>query len=104
MDPRESSSSQWWEERLVADYREHRWRQLMEPMCRRMEKWKAGELTSAEIEQAFEECYQKITELRHILNQRSDRAALLIQVLDREWFEEWIREHTPPPGAPVVAV
>ncbi|MGQ9467696.1 MAG: hypothetical protein ACUVSG_08650 [Anaerolineae bacterium] len=33
-----------------------------------MEKWKAGELTSAEIEQAFEECYQKMTELRHILN------------------------------------
>ncbi len=55
-----------------------------------------------EIEQAFEECYQKITELRHILNQRSDRAALLIQVLDRGWFEEWIREHTPPPGARVV--
>jgi len=104
MDPRESSSSQWWEERLVADYREYRWRQLLEPMCRRMEKWKAGELTSAEIEQAFEECYQKITELRHILNQRSDRAALLIQVLDREWFQEWIREHTPPPGAPGVAV
>lgn len=67
-----------------------------------MEKWRAGEPTSAEIEQAFEECYQKITELRHILNQRSDRAALLIQVLDREWFEGWIREHTPPPGARVV--
>lgn len=104
MDPRESSSPQWWEERLVTDYREYRWRQLMEPMCRRVEKWKAGELTPAEMEQAFEECYQKVTELRHILNQRSDRAALLIQVLDREWFEEWIREHTPPPGVPVVGI
>ncbi len=45
------------------------------------------ELTSAEMEQAFEGCYQKICEPRYILNRRSDRAALLIQVLDREWFE-----------------
>jgi len=102
MDPRESSSAQWWEDRLVADYREYRWRQLMEPMCQRMEKWKAGELTSVEIDQAFEECYHHICELRNILNQRSDRAVLLIQVLDREWFEGWIREHTPPPGARLV--
>lgn len=99
MDPREYSTTQWWEEQLVADYREYRWRQLMELMYRQMEKWKAGELTSADMEQAFEECYHKITELRHILNQRSDRAALLIQVLDWEWFQEWIREHTPPRGA-----
>ena len=46
--------------------------------------------------EAFEECFQKICELRSILNQRPDRAVLLIQVLDREWFEEWIRKHTPP--------
>jgi 16S rRNA C967 or C1407 C5-methylase (RsmB/RsmF family) len=37
MDPREPSSPKWWEEKLVADYREHRWRQLMEPMCRKLE-------------------------------------------------------------------
>ncbi len=95
-------TSQWWEDRLVADYREYRWRLLMEPMCQRMEKWKAGELTTEEMDRAFEECYRHITELRHILNQRTDRAALLIQVLDREWFEEWVKQHTPPPGAPVV--
>jgi len=41
--------------------------------------------------------------LRHILNQRSDRAALLIQVLDREWFEKWVKSYSPPPGARLVS-
>ena len=34
---------------------------------------------------------------------RDDRLALLIQYMERDWFEEWVREHAPPPGANIVS-
>lgn len=91
--------AQWWEEKLVEDYRNYRWHQLMEPMCNKMERWKAGELTYAEMDQALEECHQQICELRNVLKQRTDRLVTLIQWLDREWFEEWVKNYSPPPSA-----
>lgn len=94
--------AQQWEDRLVDDYRNHRWRRLMEPMCDKMEKWRAGELTYSDMDQALEECHQQACELRNILIQRKDRLVTLIQYLDREWFEAWVKDYSPPPGARVV--
>lgn len=91
-----------WEERLVADYYDYRWHQLMEPMCEKMQRWKAGQLSHAEMERALEECHQRVCEARNILSQRRDRLVLLIQYLDREWFQEWMKKNTPPPGARVL--
>lgn len=88
-----------WEEKLVADYYDYRWQQLMEPMCDKMQLWKAGQLTYTEMDRALEECHQKVCEARNILSQRQDRLVLLIQYLDREWFKKWVQKHTPPPGA-----
>ncbi len=105
MDQNEKSprtSAQWWEEKLVEDYRHYRWQRLMDPMCDKMEKWRAGELTYAEMDQALEECHRQACELRNILNQREDRLVTLIQWLDREWFEEWVKSYSPPPGARLV--
>jgi hypothetical protein len=93
------TSAQWWEEKLVEDYRDYRWRQLMEPMCDKMQSWKAGEFTHADMDQALEECHQQVCELCNILNQRKDGLVMLIQWLDREWFEAWAKEHRPPPDA-----
>ena len=90
--------AQWWEEKLVDDYRDYRWRQLMEPMCDKMRKWKAGELTHDEMDRALEECHRQVCELRNILTQRRDRLVMLIQWLDREWFEAWVKHYSPPPG------
>ena len=65
-------SAQWWEEKLVDDYRNYRWGELMEPVCEKMQKWKAGEFTHEEMDQALEECHQQVCELRNLLNQRQD--------------------------------
>ena len=105
MDRSEESAqgtTQWWEERLIDDYRDYRWRQLMEPMCDKMQQWKAGELTHADMDQALEACHQQACEVRSLLNQREDRVVMLIQWLDREWFEEWVKRHSPPRGARLV--
>lgn len=91
-----------WEEKLIADYYDYRWHQLMEPMCEKMQAWKAGRLTHADMGQALEECHQRVVETRNLLSQRHDRLVLLIQYADREWFLEWVKQHAPPPGARVL--
>jgi hypothetical protein len=96
------SPAQQWEDKLVEDYRDYRWRQLMEPMCDKMQQWKAGELTHADMDRALEACHQQVCELRNILTQRKDRLVMLIQWLDRDWFEAWMKDYSPPPGARVV--
>jgi len=106
MDRNEQSTqtaAQRWQAKLIEDYRDYRWRQLMEPMCDKMQKWKAGEFTHTDMDQALEECHQRVCELRNIINQREDRLVMLIQMLDREWFETWMGEHSPPPGARLVS-
>ena len=98
-DERAPSPAQQWEERLVSDYYDHRWRTLMEPLCDKMQLWKAGKLSHADMDQTLERVHNQICELRNVLSQRHDRLVLLIQWLDREWFTEWVKEYSPPPGA-----
>ncbi|HHS97963.1 MAG TPA: hypothetical protein ENK08_08725 [Chloroflexi bacterium] len=91
-----------WEQKLIEDYRDYRWRRLMEPLCEKMERWRVGKLPYAEMDETMEELYREVCELRNLFSQREDRVVLLIQWLDREWFEEWVKEHRPPPGARLV--
>ncbi len=102
MERSEQNDAQWWEEKLVNDYRNYRWGQLMEPVCEKMKKWKEGTLSHAEMEETLEKCHREICEVRNLLNQRQDRLVMLIQWLDREWFKKWIESHTPPPNARLV--
>ncbi len=98
MNPAEHpNSAQWWEEKLVNDYRNYRWSQLMEPICEKMRLWKEGKISYAEMDEAIETCHHHLCEVRNLLNQRQDRLVMLIQWLDREWFMEWVKAHTPPP-------
>ncbi len=87
------TSGQWWEDRLADEYRDYRWHQLMEPMCEKMEKWRRGELAFAEMDKSLETCCQRAYEVRSVLTQRNDRLVLLIQLLDREWFDAWVEQH-----------
>ncbi len=91
-----------WEQALIRDYREYRWRSLMEPLCEKMERWRAGELPYEEMDETIEGIYREVCEIRNLFAQREDRLVLLVQWLDREWFEGWIEHYTPPPGARVI--
>lgn len=85
-----------WEQELIDDYYDYRWHQIMEPLCDRMQAWKEGDLTHTEMDQTLEEAHQQICEVRSLFRQRQDRLVNLVQHWDREWFENWVREHTPP--------
>ena len=93
-----------WEEALIEDYYDHRWRQLLEDHCEKLQRWKAGELTYDEMDQYIEEVHQQICETRSLFKQRRDRLVSLIQWWDRDWFLAWLEDHRLPldvePAAP----
>jgi len=91
-----------WEKQLINDYYEYRWRQALDPICEKMERWRAGEISHSEMADFLEEVHREVCELRNLFTQREDRLVLLIQWLDREWFDRWVKEHVPPKGARVI--
>jgi hypothetical protein len=87
-----------WEEKLIADYYDYRWRRIMDPLCDKMQRWKDGDLTYAEMEETLEEVHEETCEVRSLFRQRRDRLVNLVQHWDREWFERWLVEHRRPHG------
>lgn len=98
----ELSSIDKWERTLVDDYHNYRWQQVMEPLCDKLQSWKAGEVSHEEMDQFLEHVHQQIWEMRNIFGQRRDRLVSLIQWWDREWFLQWVRRYSPPPGVRVL--
>jgi hypothetical protein len=88
-----------WEQTLINDYYDHRWRRIIEPLCDELQRWKDGKASHADMDQVLETTHRQICEVRNLFDQRQDRLVLLIQWLDREWFEAWVRGHAPPKGA-----
>ncbi|MGD1996960.1 MAG: hypothetical protein PVH62_09325 [Anaerolineae bacterium] len=91
-------AAQQWHQMLIDDYYDYRWRQVIEPLCDKLQRWKDGELAHAEMDQTLEEVHQQVCEVRGLFSQREDRLVNLIQWLDWEWFEEWVESHSPPEG------
>jgi len=87
-----------WQQALIDAYYDYRWRQLLEPLCETFQHWKAGELTHVPVDRAIEEAYKEKCWINALFSQRQDRAVALIQSLDREWFETWVKEQHPPSG------
>lgn len=98
----QQSPAQKWEQTLVDDYHDYRWHQVMEPLCDKLQLWKEGQVNHEEMDQFMEDVHQQIWEMRSVFSQRRDRLVNLIQWWDREWFLEWIKEYSPPPGAAVL--
>lgn len=84
-----------WEQALVDEYSDYRWRQLLDPLCETFRKWKAGELGYDDVDQAIEKAYKEKCVICNLVTQRKDRAAGLIQWWDREWFDAWVKENRP---------
>lgn len=90
-------SSDWqWEAALVEAYYDYRWRKLLDPLCDTFKRWKAGELTHADVDRAIDEAYKERCLINSLFGQRRDRSVALINWWDRDWFEAWVNEHRPP--------
>ena len=90
-----------WEQALIDAYYDHRWHQVLDPLYEKFQRWKAGDLTHADMDQAIHETHKQNQDLYRLF--REDREFLmgLIQ-FDREWFDGWVADNPPPPGVELV--
>jgi len=89
-----------WEQALIDAYYDYRWHQVLDPLYEKFQRWKAGELTHADMDQAIHETHKKNQELYRLFTQKRSFLIGLIQ-LD-EWFDEWVANNPPPPGVRLV--
>ena len=97
---RRPSPQQQWEQALVDDYYDYRWRQVLDPLYEELQRWKAGERTHDDMDSAIHEAHEQTKKLYTLFTQNRSWLARAIQ-MDREWFERWLADHPPPPGAPL---
>jgi len=97
---RESSRRQW-EQMLIDDYYDYRWREILEPLYEMFQLWHAGELSHDDMDQAIHETHKKTQKAYSFFLERRPWLVTMIQ-WDREWFRTWLKDHEPPPDVELV--
>jgi hypothetical protein len=86
-----------WEQALIDDYYDYRWREVLNPLYEKFKRWEAGELTHEDMDQAIHETHKQDQELYSLFTQSRSFLVGMIQWAE-EWFEEWVADHPPPEG------
>ena len=86
-----------WEQALIDDYYDYRWRQVLNSLYGKFKRWEAGELKHWDMDQAIHETHKENQHLYSLFNE-SQSSLVGIAQWDEEWFDEWVVVHPPPPG------
>jgi hypothetical protein len=96
--PKRPSPQREWEQALVDAYYDYRWRQVLQPLYDNFQRWAAGELTHADLDQAIHQTHKKTRELYVLFSEKREWLARVIQ-LDDDWYREWVKDHPAPARA-----
>ena len=92
-----------WEEALIEAYYDYRWREVLSPLYEKFQRWKAGELTHDDMDEAIHATHKQNQQLVSLFSH--GRGFLLGAVQwDREWFRGWVANHPPPPGIELLPI
>ncbi len=94
-------SKRQWQQQLIADYYDYRWKELLEPLYQDFQRWKAGERSHADMDQAIHAAHKETQHLYSFFSESRDSLASTIQ-MDRDWFEPWLAGHPAPPGVRLI--
>jgi len=86
-----------WEQALIDDYYDYRWRQVLNPLYEKFKRWEAGELEHWDMDQAIHETHKENQALYSLFTESRGSLIGMIQ-WDEEWFAQWIVDHPPPAG------
>ena len=86
-----------WEQALIDDYYDYRWRQVLNPLYEKFKRWEAGELAHWDMDQAIHETHKENQTLYGLFTENRSLLVGMIQ-WDEEWFAQWIVDHPPPAG------
>ena len=90
-----------WEQALIDDYHDYRYREVLEPLYKQFQCWKAGELSHLDLMDAIHEVHKENQELWKLFTRKREWLVGAIQY-DREWFEAWLARHPAPAGTRIL--
>ncbi len=99
--PKRMTPQREWEQQLVDAYYDHRWKEVLEPLYEDFQRWKAGELTHADMDQAIHQTHKKTQELYGLFSEKREWLARTIQ-MDGDWFDAWLPDHPAPDGVVLI--
>ncbi len=94
---RRSPAVREWEDALIGDYADMRWREVLDPLYEQFQRWKAGELDHADMDEAIHKTHRECQKVYVFFSNRRDELLQIIQ-WQRDWFEPWLAAHPAPPG------
>jgi hypothetical protein len=86
-----------WEGTLIDAYYDHYYHQILDPLYEQFQRWKIGELTHEDMNEAIHKVHKENQRLYSFFTRSRKDLVWMIQ-RDREWFTSWVVDHPPPPG------
>ena len=84
-----------WEQSLIDHYYDFRHRELLEPLYEQFQRWKAGDLSHADLHETIHHIHKQNQQLYSFFSNKRDFLTGAIQ-MDDEWFDVWIKDHPRP--------
>ena len=84
-----------WEQDMIAAFYDFQWHLALDPLYEQFQRWKAGEISHSEIDEAIHKTHKECQEVyRLFTNNRS----FLVKVipLNEDWFPGWVKDHPKP--------
>ncbi|MCL4394541.1 MAG: hypothetical protein M1482_07030 [Chloroflexi bacterium] len=95
--PKRPSPTREWQQKLVGDYYDYKWKELLEPLYQDFQRWKAGERSHADMDRAIHRAHKGSQDLYSLFGENRETLASWIQ-LDKDWFGSWLASHPAPEG------
>ncbi len=91
-----------WEQALLDAYYDHRWREVLDPLYEKFQRWKAGELSHADRDEAIHRAHKQNQEVFRFFAEKRDWLVKVIQ-WDAAWFDEWVKANPLPSGVELMS-
>ncbi len=93
--PKPKSPEREWQQKLIDDYYDYRWRQLLDPLYEEFVRWKEGERSHDEMNRAIHATHKETQKLYGLFSGKRDWLSRAIQ-MDEDWFSMWFRSNPKP--------
>jgi len=84
-----------WEQEMIDAFYDYQWHLALDPLYEQFQKWKAGELSHLDIDEAIHKTHKVCQGVYSLFMSKHDFLASAIQ-LNEDWFPQWEKDHPRP--------
>jgi hypothetical protein len=95
MTPKKRSPLYRWEQELIDDFYDFQWHLVLDPLYEQFQRWKNGELSHQEMDEAIHKTHKECQEVYSLFNAKRDFLVRIIE-FNEDWFPNWVKAHPKP--------